>query len=556
MRQGLLRELAWAYKDPISALREAIANALDQYEHEDAKDKAKTIWIEIDTLRKIIVIRDQATGIEHNRMSNFIAIGNESIDLSSGKLVGKQSSSYAKIHSSIGGHKHLGKLSYAFACKEGEPESIVEFRSNNGINGHILKMRLDGWIESRIGEVYDVVDTTVALGHIGLEVRINNVKEELLNIKEIQKNVSKWLGLRLAGKECKIILRDVTHSKINAEEIQVLAPEDLNTKSPDKIPLPNGGEIVLRLTAIDKPLENNIGIYVIRYWIRDTKKHYLCKGWVNCDQLALPISREDYHTHQEFENVLEEYLKANFEPEFKPEKDKQFDKNELNTINDMIDEIAATYKELYSIDLPILLTEEEMIGGLTGQKPNKKSMKEVEKEQKKTDEWEMIEGVSIAEHHGNKDKGNVGIDHDKRTNHTTKSTVYDGLIGEERGIDYETPGNKTVVKRGREKIKEAIETTLRPRIKVHSGLFGDTNPTVYMESAGEIFINKSRPGFEFVRVGTKYKHTFLDKMIRAILLFKSRHEFTTLNKVTSAEEYETQADNLWNKIVSKWAGIS
>src|SRR5918996_638594 len=148
---GILKEIGkYAYKKPISIYREAVANALDQYEVNE-KNKLVEIKTDVGPSRDIVII-DYATGIED--LNNFIKVGSDE-----GKKVGDRVSSYTRIDPDITGQKHIGKISFIFAS---EIEK-VEFYSNNGEVGYILIMTREGF-ETK------PKDSTKVLPHRGLKV--------------------------------------------------------------------------------------------------------------------------------------------------------------------------------------------------------------------------------------------------------------------------------------------------------------------------------------------------------------------------------------------------
>jgi hypothetical protein len=98
---------------------------------------------------------------------------------------------------------------------------------------------------------------------------------------------------------------------------------------------------------------------------------------------------------------------------------------------------------------------------------------------------------------------------------------------------------------------KAVNTILEPQIQMNVAHLGEANPTVYIQE-GELYINQDRPGYQFCRVGTRHKHVFLDKLVRALLLYQQRVDMGSRNPIVSAETYDEQADNIWNNLVDKY----
>jgi hypothetical protein len=159
--RGIIRELSkYLYKNPKSAYKEAVSNALDQM----TKD-LKRVEIYTDVAPDgDIVIEDWGTGIEDYNRFKHIAIGDKIVD---GKV-----SSYDIIDENIIGQKGLGKLSFLSLSSIG----TVEFFSHSAKVGMKIQMtdELDGFI-------MDPINNIDALPHPGLRVVIKKAKKKLIS---------------------------------------------------------------------------------------------------------------------------------------------------------------------------------------------------------------------------------------------------------------------------------------------------------------------------------------------------------------------------------------
>lgn len=294
---GIIKEIGkYAYKKPLDVYREAVSNALDQYNPIE-KNKFVEIKINVPPDHDLEIL-DQATGIEN--YNDFIKAGTEEGE---GKKVGNRVSSYTKINPDIVGQKHIGKISFIFASQEEK----VEFHSNNGEVGMILIMRRGGFEHP----IYK--DTTKVVPHKGLKVVIKNARKEVLNERTVMDYLSKVFAIRIA-RSAKIFVNGKPVTKpldFDCSNEEVLFTLDI---------LDNEGKpIVVRgqLSRISKPRINNIDVFVKHVFVESDNYDYEVQGWINVDHFELGIGRnsvyQDEKVYQEFRKKFFEYLDSNFE---------------------------------------------------------------------------------------------------------------------------------------------------------------------------------------------------------------------------------------------------
>ena len=292
---GIIKEVGkYAYKRPMDVYREAVSNALDQYEPHE-KNKVVEVRLNVPPDHDVEVL-DHATGIES--YSDFIKAGSEE-----GKKVGDRVSSYTKIDPEIVGQKHIGKISFIFASQDEK----VEFHSNNGEVGMILVMRRAGF-EPPVHK-----DTTRVLAKKGMKVVIKKARKEIQNERTVIDYLSKVFAIRIAR-----------GAKIFVNGTQVHKPDDFDCSdervlfyldSPDN----DGSQITVRgqLSIVNKPKVNNIQTFVKHVYVESDNYDYQVEGWINVDHFELEIGRnrvyEDDRIYPEFKKKFYEYLDKNFE---------------------------------------------------------------------------------------------------------------------------------------------------------------------------------------------------------------------------------------------------
>jgi hypothetical protein len=533
IRGGAIVEFARMYKTALAALREAVCNSLDQYEHQDVKEKEKVVTIHIDRLRRTVRIRDYATGITD--IPDFLEVGTPNTDPSSGKTVGDQKSSYKDIHPTITGHKHLGKLSYLYASKDSDAE--VEFRSNNGKNGHILSMTYDGWIQYEYGLSFRVVDKTEALDERGLEVIIRNAKDDILNIREVKKCLTKWFGIKVA-RGAKIIVTDVIANK----RIEITKPADLKTEgeSSHKLLQLSKGQITQIIDPADesKPY-NNIDVYHKHYFVTSIHMAYMCKGLVNYNGLELQADREGYRKNQEFEDKLEGFLKTFFRPEPVREnsKPKKADVQRTEEIlGATIRKIAEIFPE-YTLDL-FGFSNNFGIEGKTNRTEKNTFRREVTNDNILTPNGADPNGTRATSPEGNdiNGKGKGGTTGQHGTGRRSPNDITEMEAG---GPSFLKGGNGQLKTRVQDDSEENSKQRILPKIEWIPK--GDKMPTVYVDPPS-LVINTGRPGGAVLTVAGKYVHILHDKIIRAVILYLEGKSNSNLTR----DEYEAKCDRIWN----------
>ncbi|HEY7079168.1 MAG TPA: hypothetical protein VH500_05670, partial [Nitrososphaeraceae archaeon] len=220
--RGIIRELSkYLYKNPKSAYKEAVSNALDQM----TKDlKRVEIYTDVPPDGDI-VIEDWGTGIEDYHRFKHVAIGD--------KIVDGRVSSYDIMDENIIGQKGLGKLSFLNLSSIG----TVEFFSHSAKVGMKIQMtdELDGFTMEPINNVD-------ALSHPGLKVVIKKAKKKLISDNILTEYLSKAFAIRISR-----------GAKIFVNNKQVMKPSGFDSREYPLFQLDDGTWIKGNLKAVEKP---------------------------------------------------------------------------------------------------------------------------------------------------------------------------------------------------------------------------------------------------------------------------------------------------------------
>ena len=492
-----------------------------------------------ETLMKIYVhklsgrveIVDDLTGIVD--MVDFIAIGAVSAGRDSGKIVGDQTNSYANINPNIVGQKHFGKLSSLYASNTG----VVEFYSNNGTNGHYLKMDYDGWDEFDYGLRFKTMDRNQALPHIGLKTIINDAKPDCLSVKKIENAAKKWFSILLKKKKLDIEIIDVD----NGGKLTIVrADPDFSTAgeiTDETLTMPIGGNIRVNLKQLNKPsLKNNIAIYHKEVYVKSIKIPALCEGYVNYNGLELDPPRQEYRKNAEFDDKLIDYCIKHHGSEDQEEQP-HIRQKESKQLIQVVNEVFAAIQQV-DADLSFDLFGPQEDTGIKGQVTSGKQ----------AGKW--IE------------QKNVGIERDAKGGQTIIFTGNNGPAkgGTGGGSGTEKGGNaRRIIDNGKYSVKtkeigddrDDTEKTVIPDIEVIDGRLKDLPTLSFKELTLQngkkkivLLINASRPAS---RILTKVagidrlRDIFADKLIRAAYRIKY--------KGSSIEEFEQKVDQTWNAMV-------
>ncbi len=531
LNPGLLKELIH-YKTAEAGYRELIANALDQYEHDDCKDKVKEVIITIRRLAAIVEGKDGATGVEKGKEDEFMEIGTRTVSDDSGKIVGSRVSSYAHIDPDIVGQKHVGKLSLLGMTK-GKTEGKVEFYSNNGTNGKIFTMNgLYSWDE-------ETVDTVKALSHIGLNAKIYDVEDSCLKAKHVAEEISSWFGIRIA-RGAKIKIRDID----NGKEFYVEPPADLDThefteKKESGFMWMGNIPITYHLIPANNMKEAGIDVYQKHIKVKRIQVGRLVKGWVNCDALRLTLFRDDYVTDAEFDTKLEAFLiKEGYQKEEEPKSQPM--KNQKQ-IEEIVGDIFQAYQQEYKNEIVNLFGTLDPLSTIKGK---------VTKNESGDTDWEYYkDNQKIVPEAGDPEGDEIttkGNKHKKRKGpKITTPPVPPTESGP--GPSVEDGGTRTAYVKKRIQT-EQIEGNVKPRVPMWT--LGRTSemPTLFIEDNMEkgriVVLNSDRPAHWSIKhsAGPKQNEILLPHLVRAVVRYQTK------DTDISIEEYERRCDNMFNQM--------
>jgi HSP90 family molecular chaperone len=258
---GVLRELATKlYKNPISAFREGVSNALDAMIPYPENQR-----IEIRTNvppHNDIVFEDWGTGIEDFNIFKTISPGQ--------KIVANEVSSYDKMNEKIIGQKGMGKLSFLNLSDE----HTVEFYSSHESVGMRVIMTMDGFTVKHM-------NSDMALLHHGLKVVIKRAKKVGIPDSRLRDYLRQVFAIRIA-RGAKIL--------VNGEKLS--EPLGFDPRQFNLFELDNGIKVYGHLKSVEKPRPTNIDIYVKRVYVDSKDFEHKVEGWLNCDNLDVETSRD------------------------------------------------------------------------------------------------------------------------------------------------------------------------------------------------------------------------------------------------------------------------
>lgn len=288
---GLIDELE-KLNAPIVIFREYVVNALDQYQHPNAKGKKKIVEIQLDKPARRIKIRDRATGILDE--DDFKKFGT-----SKPKTVGDETSD--SPDSEIVGSKHIGKLTGRAASES----KSVWYYSNNGETGVMLHMDKIGWCKP----IHK--DTTKVLDEVGMMAVIDDVMyDDLLSPTIVMHYLSKIFALRIA--------RGQAHITVNGKQVKPPANFDSDWGREPLAVLSNGVEIRGNLKHTNGKPKNWLNVQVFENTVGVKSEHmdYNVEGWYNVKKMPLSTDREDFFEDKkglskERIPAVEKYLKEN-----------------------------------------------------------------------------------------------------------------------------------------------------------------------------------------------------------------------------------------------------
>lgn len=526
IRGGAIRELADMYSNPLAYARETVSNAIDQGTHPEAMGKHVHVKFYVHKLRRAVTVVDNLTGIKD--MEEFISIGTEHPTRDSGKVVGDQISSYERIHPVIIGQKHFGKLSCLFASETGN----VEFFSNNGKNGHYLHVDYEGWEQFDYELPFKTIDKTEALPHIGLKVVILDAKLDSLKIRQLENALSKWFGLLLRRKKVTIEIIDVDNDN---RITQVKAPAELDTcgeRTDDSLVMPRGGNILVNLVETDEPsLTSNVDIYQKGIFVCSIKLPYLVKGYVIYNGLELVPNRESYKDNPEFSETLNRYLSTHFKVEYVPKQPK-LEKNEINQIHEILNEVLTTISQVHGKYLPDLIGDSND-SGVPGKPVNRAPSDELVRR-------DNVQYSDTGERSGSEvyRRGPTRKVVKKRSKNRSKAKAGQG---QSEGIL--ECGRYSVDVRDLPEEEEEEDKRIQAHFEIIDA-YREGKPTIFFEKLQyeplTLVLNSFRPASSVARIAKgKYRRDMLaDKIIRAA------YRFTY--KGNDLNEFEAMVDETWN----------
>lgn len=474
MGEGLLHEVI-QYRNRFALFRELIVNGLDQYAHQDLRGKVKPIIIiQLDRVKRIIWIHDNATGIED--IKDFLRMGTLDTTGKTGKKVGDQESTRLNIHEYIKGKKHIGKGSSVFGSETG----TVEFFSNNGTIGYYLRTNGLRWCKFKDemdNEVLfkRVLPATEAKPERGLTVKISNAFPELLDLKKVEDKIVQWLGLRIA-RGARIYLEDIRDPNSTK---RLEKPKDLRTTEDKHDPadtlaltLKSGRRIKTCLEECEKTPFLNIDVYVSQVWVKAMHFGYKVKGWVEDPELVENLQREDFieddelGAHAEFIGKFEPFLDRHYPKTGSEDKD-NVRRKESKSLNQLASLLQKAFAEKFgSYTKPIYGIKTEAL-------TNGPQMDDIEKtentrQRKKPEKEPFMEDVEFINGGGNATTEEVIT---KGNGHRGRGETH-GVLTDETPTDNNGPGDdsskRLVVKSEEETGRDAyrvktvteIETTV------------------------------------------------------------------------------------------------
>ena len=467
------------YEDPDAAIREIIANAYDAYNDKKyiPHEYEKTVDIRINKEKKTIQFVDYATGII--------------VPIEDFKIIFYNTPEQAKSKESVG-EFHIGKGSVLKLCnqKNGKMPMAV-FRSNNGEEGLVLPMVFNKKIGYLDQYRYEKFLASQARYTIGLTVEVRNVIEEMLDIKEIAKIVSKYFGILIARKKLYVnIMETYTKAdpKTNREKLYITAvynvkpPENLKTdreiKKPPHCQTSQYGWISTHLDNILRPKSRNIDIYHKYVYVKSTSISYCCEGWINCDDFRLNLAKDGFLTGpgtaytDGMKNFEEKYLPLFFEKQHYKESKLTHEKDMNKLYENMLNAALPTFdKEM--TDLLGLADKESKLTGVVSENKSKQG------------QMQVLPGQILTKDTGN-ENGNPVIP--IGGGHRGPGTRTDGE-GNKPGIQNGGNHNVLIPKQGCDK-SEKQHTTIKTKPKIVKGRLGPDEPECKINDKWQMVLNE------------------------------------------------------------------
>src|SRR5215510_4616774 len=488
---------------PWDAVREIVSNGYDQYNNKDVKkfNLDPIIRIIISKHLKKFIVEDFATGILN--LALFKIFGNEA-DNPIGKIV-DEDGQYSKDST---GMFHIAKAAFRSLSKD----KRVWFHSNNGHEGHILRMGPKQWETIQVFEKSKGDDITKALNHKGMKITIIDPIDEILSITKLKNNLAKWFGILLKRKNLIIKIVDLDNEQKGT--INITAPTSLKTKEEAPLFSIGTGESKIRITGdIDKivemPKENNIDIYRRHIFIQSLQFDYLAKGWINCDDLSITTSRSAVKYDDLTAQITKE-LNDHFEREGFDKYDRHHGGGRLRGLK-QLEEIANNGLSAY-FKLNPFYDNMDLTGTPKDQHPEN------------PDEGEG-EPINIM---APKEKRNTDVD-------SQPGTVKPTGTGPPR-VNVNTEDEETTVK--------SDKRPHRSNITIQGGQMGIHNKSVYFAGPENLFINYDRRGGAAIKAAGDQNRTRLFIVLAARAIINLMNEGKNIDNEERDQKYEALLDKM------------
>lgn len=519
----------YIYTDPKVGVREVISNGADEYLNPDTHkyENYNCIYITINSLRRTFKCVDYAGGIKDiEDFKKFFR------DKEPSKQVGDTISTLSNPDDNMIGYWHAGKASFLKMSRTTEGE-IVYFRSNNGESGDVLIMMLHGeavgW-KTPISH-YEKEYMHLAKPELGLTVEATNIVDDLLDLTQLIKDISKWFGIRIA-RGLKIFIRDEAIE--GSGWIRIDKPEDLDTHEDLRTPellLSNGKYITHHLTEIQKPKWNNIDIYVKHVYIKSIHIERKVHGWINCNSFQLNGPRDGFDTgigtmYSEGCEKLVKYINDNFEAiESKaPKLTHEKDMNEL----------------LLKYLLKANIFEQEPIC-LSGSIDKDSKLKgEIKQGEGELGKWERKTDQKITNTGGNDDKVIVFAKNKREIPRKPPGPCPGNPDDTKDNPTYEDGGNKIIATRT--DIPREQRGPIKPNANVNLGPLGEEGPISKLQTSSQLVLNEDRP------VVNRIMKMPLKQMLSALgpLIVEAIAEFALQGSRPTVEEYRKKCADLYS----------
>jgi hypothetical protein len=293
-----------------------------------------------------------------------------------------------------------------------------------------------------------------------------------------------------------------------------------------------GGNILVNLVETDEPsLTSNVDIYQKGIFVCSIKVPYLVKGYVIYNGLELVPNRESYKDNPEFSAALNQYLSAHFKVEYVPKQPK-LEKNEINQIHEILNEVLTTISQVHGKYLPDLIGDFSD-SGVPGKPINRE----------RSEKLVRRDNVQYSD-----------------TGEPSGSEIYrrgPTIRGTKKGLKMHANANagrgqsEGILEGGRYSVdvRELPEEEEEEdkRIQAHFEIidaYREAKPTIFFEKLQNepltLVLNSFRPASSVARIAKgKYRRDMLaDKIIRAA------YRFTY--KGNDLNEFEAMVDETWN----------